>query len=389
MRMATRLAGEWLLILCLLATSAGPAVVGAAEDVDPAVETVRPLPSRDVLQPREWTRLERSIDRGLAWLATQQRQDGSFLALDTGQPAVTALCTLAFLSRGHTPGEGPYGSLIDRGIEFTLTCQHPEGLIARHYPRMPLKEHNPTHTAAYNHAIAGLMLSEAYGMTRGERNHRMRAAIESAIAYTQKRQFGVEKAEVDKGGWRYINSPTKGDADLSITSWQLMFLRSAVNAGFEIPVRHVDQGVVYVSRCYDPERRCFKYCADEERISRAMAGAGALSLSLAGQHHTPMARETGRWILAHPFTHYGNVVGGNDAFLYSAFYCSQAMFQLGGDYWSGFYPKLVSMLLDSQRQDGSWPTEVGRGNVFGRAYSTALAVLALNVPNQLLPIFQR
>ncbi|MCP4247960.1 MAG: hypothetical protein GY778_13010, partial [bacterium] len=186
------MAGAWLLILCLLAASAGPAVVGAAEDVDPALPTVRPTPSRDVLQPREWTRLERSIDRGLAWLATQQRQDGSFLALDTGQPAVTALCTLAFLSRGHTPGAGPYGALIDKGIEFTLTCQHPDGLIALHYPSRHLQEHNPTHTAAYNHAIAGLMLSEAYGMTRGERNRRMRAAIESAIAYTKKRQFGID-----------------------------------------------------------------------------------------------------------------------------------------------------------------------------------------------------
>ena len=82
-------------------------------------------------------------------------------------------------------------------------------------------------------------------------------------------------------------------------------------------------------------------------------------------------------------------MGNNDAFLYSAFYCAHAMFQIGGRHWAEFYLVLTKTLLDNQRPDGSWPPEVGRGDIYGSAYATALAILTLSVPDQLLPIFQR
>ena len=83
------------------------------------------------------------------------------------------------------------------------------------------------------------------------------------------------RADVD---WSRLLDTSASDADLSITSWQLMFLRSAVNAGFDVPVEHVDSAVGYVTRCYDARHRSFSYAAHDKRFSRAMAGAGALSL---------------------------------------------------------------------------------------------------------------
>ena len=61
----------------------------------PALEA-RPAPSRDVLTEKQWKQLDDSVGRGLKWLATQQqKEDGSFEAIDRGQPAVTSFCVMA------------------------------------------------------------------------------------------------------------------------------------------------------------------------------------------------------------------------------------------------------------------------------------------------------
>jgi hypothetical protein len=66
------------------------------------------------------------------------------------------------------------------------------------------------------------------------------------------------------------------------------------------------------------------------------------------------------------------------------------MYQLGGRYWQEFFPHTVATLLANQLPDGSWPADSHwHDGQFGRAYTTALVVMTLGAPNQLLPIFQR
>src|SRR4029079_560434 len=60
--------------------------------------------------------LRRSTDRGLTWLATQQQPDGSFRCDDRGQPAVTSLAVLAFLSCGYQPRCGAHSQVLDRAV---------------------------------------------------------------------------------------------------------------------------------------------------------------------------------------------------------------------------------------------------------------------------------
>ncbi len=123
---------------------------------------------------------------------------------------------------------------------------------------------------------------------------------------------------------------------------------------------------------------------------RAMTGAGVLSLSLAGQHNSALARAAGDWLVEHPFTNPKGRVGRYDRVFYGAYYCSQAAAQLGGAYWEQIFPPLVQMLLNAQAGDGSFPPEaqVNDGR-FGNAYTTALAVLAMTPAYQLLPVYQR
>ena len=72
---------------------------------------------------------------------------------------------------------------------------------------------------------------------------------------------------------------------------------------------------------------------------------------------------------------------------YGLYYCSQATFQLGDNYWAFFRPLLHDMLFKNQKDNGSW-TSGGDGS-FGPNYSTPWCVLALTVEYRYLPIYQR
>lgn len=362
----------------------------AQQDHSRRAEKMPLLVSRtDILTPRQWQGVDTSVDRALAWLLTQQQRDGSFLTLPAGQPGITSLAVMAFLSAGHLPGEGPYGQQLERAIDFVLRTQHPNGLFSYVRPRGGIVNSNATHAAEYNHPIAGLMLGEVYGMCRDDLNQRIHPSIERGLAWTIGRQRVRKSRPGDQGGWRYYGN--WNSSDLSITAWQIMFLRSAKNAQFDVPHGPLKEAMGYVERCFDPRTGVFLYETRNVNslpyISRGMVGGGILTLSLAGEHHNPMARQAGEWLLRHSFQNYNQ---GNEAYHYAAYYASQAMFQLGGKYWEGFYPQFSQTLLQAQRRDGSWDSErSSNGNKFGRAYTTSLVVLALTTPYQLLPIYQR
>ena len=353
------------------------------------------------LTPQAWDQVERSIERALAWLARQQNTDGSFDAPDTAQPAATSLAIMAYLSKGHMPGEGVYGKQIDLAIDYVLGVQQANGMLATGGDRSTISLDaqfqggtipTSSKTANYNHAIAGLMLTEVFGTTDRTRAAKLKPAIMKALNFSRRVQTLPKSSPQDKGGWRYLNTSLSGDSDLSVTSWQLMFFRSARNAEFTVPKEFVDDAVAYVLRCWEEPQGIFYYrkSGSEQRWSRGMVGAGVLSLALAGQHQTRIAQRAGDFLLTCPFQRFGESVGGGDRFFYSAYYCSQAMAQLGGRYWKQFFPSLVNVLLQGQQSTGEWPPEpYGSDRTFGNTYTTALAVLSLTPPLQLLPVYQR
>jgi squalene cyclase len=353
----------------------------------PSQTTTDAEPLASALSAQSWQQVEQSIDRALAWLARQQDRDGSFEAPDNAQPAATSLAVMAFLSRGHLPGAGPYGAQIDKAIDYVLECQAANGLLAN----APGSGRTDGKTGNYNHGVAGLMLTEVYGLTDRTRAARIKPAILKALQFTRGIQSSPKSHAAEHGGWRYLSSYGANESDLSVTSWQLMFLRSAKNAEFDVPKEQIDEAVAYVLRCWNDRQGLFYYRrAGDSRWSRGMVGAGILSLALAGQHETAVAQRAGDWLLSQPFRSYGEQVGGGDRFFYSTYYCSQAMAQLGGRYFKQFFPSIVNVLLRSQQSSGEWPAEpYGGDRVFGNACTTAMAVLSLTPPLQLLPVYQR
>ena len=341
--------------------------------------------ARTLLTPDQWKRLDRAVDRGLAFLAKSQEADGSFPTAGNAQPAVTSLCIMAFLSRGHQPGKGPYGAQIDRAIDYVLAMQDASSgaIMANRFIG------GRDMCGNYSHGISGVMLAEVYGTTDAGRQARIRVAVTRALGYTRQQQK-IRKRPDEQGGWRY---PFRRQSDLSVTSWQLMFYRAARNAEFNVPEEWVKEAMDYVHRLFDVNQRSFVYGIGDSKqryCTRGMAGAGIVCLALGGEHRSQTARIAGEWILRNSFEPYNNSRQADDRYHYGAFYCSQAMFQLGGDYWDRFFPPLLRVLAEAQHQDGSWDVEsVQEDQGFGNVYTTSLAVLALAAPYQILPIYQR
>ena len=49
----------------------------------------------------------------------------------------------------------------------------------------------------------------------------------------------------------------------------------------------------------------------------------------------------------------------------------------------------MHVLVDNQQADGSWDAEASYDRQYGNSYTTALVILSLTPPYQLLPIYQR
>ena len=355
----------------------------AGQDATSNETSDRSVP-REVLTESEWARVERSVDRGLEHLIRAQKADGSFNGNSRDEPGITGLCMMAFLSRGHVPGEGDYGVKLSRTVEYLLSSQQTDGLIARQ---------RQAYHGAYSHGIGALVIAELYGMASPENEARHRQVIERAIEFTGHRYSQPKASADDEGGWRYLKRHAVSDSDLSVTSWNLMFLRSAKNSGFNVNPQVIEEALSYLQRLYDQKRGTFRYeiHSDEPEFiySRAMAGAGVLSMSMAGKHDTDMAQAAAKYILRRPFDQFMRPIAGEQYPCYAAFYCSQAMYHMGGKYWREYYPTLTTTIVNAQQDDGSWSLRSGLDVQYGTSYMTALSVLALTPPYQMLPVFQR
>jgi hypothetical protein len=325
-------------------------------------------PARDPAQAK----VDQAIERALDFLKKQQAADGTWAGGGRSgrrDPAITALAVMAFLSAGHVPGEGPYRTVVDKGVRAVLTFQNPRtGLIS-----------TERGWEMYQHGICTLMLAEVAGMSSDTRfAAEIRSKLVKAVALIlraqRKRDTGFHR-----GGWRY--QVGLNDSDMSVTGWQIMALRAAKNLGCDVPARSIEDAVDYIKRSQDERTGGFCYMARGRGVTIPCTGTGILALEICGKnwHHSREAHKAGAYLL-------DNLPRWNRAhFSYGIYYCAQAMFQLGGRYWTTFRPFLHKALLPTQQGNGSWTC---RENI-GPNYSTAMAVLALTVEYRYLPIYQR
>lgn len=337
---------------------------------------VAPAPAREFQDQPVTPKAAAAVDKALDWLKDNQQPDGDWPhGGSAGTTAVPSLAVMAFLSRGHVPGEGPYGGTIDKAIDFVVQGQRAEG------SRKGLLARDDSNAIMYEHGIATVMLAEVYGMVDDARRARIDRALALAVQVIIDAQ-AVEKSDPkDRGGWRY--TPRSPDADISCTGWQLMALRGAANCGAAVPADVLRGGLAYVKRCAVSSGG-FSYQASGGSPNQARTGTGILSTVLiGGDLNVPEVINAADYLLKDPPDH------SIEFYYYAIYYDSQALNQVGGKYWRTVYPRLVDHLLTLQQSNGTFaPEGGGQETDAGDAYRTSMAVLALCVPYRYLPLYQ-
>jgi squalene cyclase len=305
---------------------------------------------------------ERSIDRGLKWLAAQQHDDGSF-ATGTlrGNVAICALVGLAYLSEGSTPGRGPYGAQVERCTKYILASVQPSGFISAG---------ETGHGPMYGHGFATMYLAECDGMAP-------RLEIREKLAKAVKLIVNCQNKE---GGWRY--QPVVVDvADMSVTVCQVMALRAARNAGLFVPNEVVDRAINYIKRGQNPDGGFMYIVQGGDKSAFPRSAAAVAALYSAGVYRGTEIDKGLAYIMQ--FLPAEGAAARESYYFYGHYYAAQAMWQAGGQRWLRWYPAVRDELISRQRDDGSWTSPESN------ECATAMACIALQMPNNYLPIFQR
>jgi hypothetical protein len=328
------------------------------------------------------TESELAVARALAWIARHQRNDGSWGMHDfhlarkctckgpglRNDMAATALALLPFLAAGEThraaSKHSKYSKVVERGLEWIMKHQGEDGQLGD----------------GYAHAIATIVLCEAYGLTSEKwLKQRAQRAIRCTVAW-----------QAANGGFRY--RPREA-GDLSVSGWHIQALTSGQLAGLSVPTatfRSVNQFLDAVATADGSQ---YGY-TDGRDINYRRTSIGLLCRQYMvdwGPRHPGLARGVEVLRKVPP------TQARKDIYYY--YYATQVMHHFGGDAWDQWNPAMRDLLIKTQDmggdvehrdQKGSWSPEGDPfGTHMGRLGTTALAVLTLEVYYRRLPLYWR
>ena len=349
---------------------------------------------------REKTRMaaDAMVDRGLDFLARAQQPDGRWrlgtfpgsTAADTPKlscdTAATGLAILSFLGAGHDHFGGKHRDTVRRGLEFLLSVQKDDGDLY-----LPTDKLSDSCAWLYSHGIASMALCEAVGMTG---DPLVKPAASRAC------DFIATSQHPSRGGWRYT---PRSDADLSVSGWMLVALRSGRLAGIEVEPRAFDGVKTLLDAsaiAADPARYHYNPRNPQQRPSQLSAGCMTAVGTLMRLHtgwkaSDPRVQQSARALAALRPTYSAANTKEKTRDCYLWYYASQVLVHTGGDEWTDWYDQLATTLEQTQERQGpragSWDP-LGAvpdrwGQYGGRIYVTALHLLALEVPDRRLPTY--
>jgi hypothetical protein len=345
---------------------------------------------------------ESAVLAALRWLARHQNADGSWSAegfnhkcvngkcsgggerdYDTG---VTALSVLAFLGAGYSqvsrdefvdpavPGLTlRFGDVVKRSLQWLIAHQDPEGCVG---------ERGQKHM--YNHAVAALALSEAYGMTVSQP---LREPAQRAIDF-------LVNAQNPGKAWRY--SAKSGDNDTSVTGWAVMALKSAELSGLEFPRSAYEGALNWLNEA--TERNGYY------RVGYTQAGTGKVYVPGKNEQFSDHPSMSAVAVMSRIFIQkkrdpalaaVNHLMGDLPAWkpgevdFYYWYYASLALFQYDGPkgaFWRKWNEPMKNAILPAQKtgaagcENGSWDPAADRwGFEGGRVYAAAINCLTLEV----------
>ena len=191
----------------------------------------------DFANPFKKDRVDVALEKAVKYLVGRQQADGSIRDSGNGT-AMTSLAIMAMAAIGNQPGDPtPAGKAMKKALQYVLSKQDKDGYFG-----------NSDGSRMYGHGITTLMLTEMLGMGQdGKQDKAIHASCQRAIDLILSSQQ-EKKPSHFRGGWRY--HPNAKDADLSVSVWQLMALRSAKNDGLKVPDKAIEQAVGYLQRSF-------------------------------------------------------------------------------------------------------------------------------------------
>ncbi len=292
----------------------------------------------------------------------------------------TSLAMLAFLGAGYSHLSKDtydgicFGDVVRKGLQWMMSHQDPEGCIGSRNAQKYM----------YNHTIAALALSEAYGLTGSNLfKDQAQKAVDFVIA-----------AQNPGKGWRY--SYKSGDNDSSVTGWAVMVLKSAEISALSFP-----------RSGYDGTRAWYDEATDEAygRVGYTHKNTGIVFIPGQNEHFSHHDALAAIAVMARIFMDKNKsdprVSGGCDLLLrdkpkwdgnaidfYYWYYASLALFQYdgpSGPKWKAWNENMKDALVKNQNtaargcKDGSWETVDRWSCEGGRVYGTAINALTLEV----------
>src|SRR5215831_10739106 len=307
---------------------------------------------------------ESAVLAALKWLARHQGADGGWGAESFQNQCVGGRC--------GGPGERDY----DTGVTATslLALQDPEGCIGERGMKY-----------MYNHTVAALALSEAYGMTASQP---LKEPAQKAIDF-------VVAAQNPGKGWRY--SAKCGDNDSSVSGWAVMALKSAELSELTFP-----------KSAYEGALNWFNEATEQNgyyQVGYNARSTGKVYVPGKNEQFDHHASMTAVAVMSRIFMQKRKsepALGGvnllvsdlpewktNKIDFYYWYYSSLALFQYDGPegpMWKKWNEPMKNALVPNQKtakdgcKNGSWDPDNERwGAEGGRVYAVAINALTLEV----------
>ncbi|MDH5641877.1 MAG: hypothetical protein OEY28_11340, partial [Nitrospira sp.] len=307
------------------------------------------------------------------------------------------LSGLALLASGSNAETGPYSANINKAVEYLLSIQDPNtGYFTT----------GTDGSRIHGHGYATLFLAQVYGSQQS--NKKLKKSLKHAVSC-------IEKGQTKDGGWGYVPDDLTWDEG-STTVCCMQALRAASDAGIHVQGKTIQLAIDYMYSTavatpfehdgIEYKGYTFKYSRDSSWSSESYAICAAAISTLNGigiyaEGATWEEKEIGKvyrggldW-LRYKFEEFikrrqeGQSSLDTHHFYYAHFYACQAMWNAPeDDSFDAYFPRMRDLLLDEHKRSattgGGWPAQS-----YGEAYTTAFALLILQVPYQMLPFFSK
>jgi len=325
---------------------------------------------------------------GLAWLAEHQNRDGSWSfnhsagdkcsgfpdpAKEKTKIGATGLALSAFLVRGHWHLEpDKYAKTVKKGLIYLQEkMDHETGRL--------YESNGGPRSHLFSHAMATSALVEAYGLSYDKE---LAPVAQKAVDY-------IVNASCHDGGWRYL--PNEPSGDVSSTGWQVMALKNAKLANLKVPDEVYAQAMQFLDRIQegqesDGAKYRYMISGGQEGDNSSSAVALFCRTYLGWKKDHASLKEGMEYISAR---------GPDSTNMYFDYYATMFLYRVDGqrgEKWRKWNLAMREQLIESQATKGgkhligSWHIPAGEedraaciGDVGGRVFDTALAVMTLEV----------